>query len=302
MKLSRIATVAAAVSLAPAVFLATPALADDGNTVQPPAQTATGQQAGGPAAQTEQEAKAVLTFPDLPKKLVAGAKDWTEFSFIIDNTKGKAVEEFSLSFVLNDVFDNKDHSKADKSELEYQGADTKWRSVYKPSAYGSVFGEVKDGKLEKGEKRTIKLRIRLDAAFPAHPEANVMVEASGVTNTKLPHIAVEAQPASPSPDPSTHGGEKSNKPTESSSPIKPSPSDSPAPSASPSASASASASPSPAPATGGDNTASGSGDTTQLAATGAGNETPWLIGGSAAALVAGTGMVVAARRRSASRG
>lgn len=300
MKLSRIATVAAAVSLAPAVFLATPALADDGNTVPPPAQTATGQQAGDPATQTEQESKAVLTYPDLPKKLVAGAKDWTEFSFDIDNTKGKAVEDFSLTFVLNAVFDNKDHPKTDKSEIEYQGADTNWHSVYKPSAYGSVFGEVKDGKLEKGEKRTVKLRIRLDADFPAHPEADVVVEASGVTNTKLPHITVETRPTSPSPEPATHGGGKSNEPSTSPSQAKPSPSASPAPSAS--AGAGASASPSPAPATGSDNTVSGSSDPTQLAATGAGSETPWLIGGSAAALVAGTGMVVVARRRSASRG
>ncbi|GAU64842.1 putative hypothetical protein [Streptomyces sp. NBRC 110611] len=38
---------------------------------------------------------------------------------------------------------------------------------------------------------------------------------------------------------------------------------------------------------------------TQLAATGAGSATPWAIGGSAAALTAGAGLVIAARRRTA---
>ncbi|GHF14260.1 LAETG motif-containing sortase-dependent surface protein [Streptomyces morookaense] len=298
MKLSRIATVAAAVSLAPAVFLATPALADDGNnTVQPAGQTAT-------EPQKETEAKATLTFPDFPKKLVTGDKNWTEFSFVVDNAKGDAVKDFSLTFILNAVLDKRDGSKTDKPEIEYQGADGSWRSVYQPSAYGSVFGRVEDGKLEKGERRTIKLHIRLDADFPVFPKATATVVVSGVARTELPTIAVEGQATSPSPQPAEHGGDKDHKASESPSPAKQSPSPSPKPSPTASASATASASPSPAAAagTGDSNTTANGGDTTQLASTGAGSETPWLIAGSAAALVAGTGMVVAARRRSASRG
>lgn len=309
MKLSRIATVAAAVSLAPAVFLATPALADDGNTVESSTQTVTEpkKETADATTQTEQEAKAVLT-AHFPKKFVTGSKDWTEFSFDIDNSQGDAVEQFSLRFTLEAGVDSKEHPKAGKAELEYQDADGKWHPVLEPSSlYGTVSGTVKDGKLDKGAKRTVKLHIRLGADFPKPTSAHVTVEASGAAKLTLPHISVEAQPPSASPEPNTHGGDKNDKVTKSPSPAEPSPSVSTAPSASasPSATATASASPSPAPATGSDNTASGSsgsGDTTQLAATGAGNETPWLIGGSAAALVAGTGMVVAARRRSASRG
>ncbi|MGW1195043.1 LAETG motif-containing sortase-dependent surface protein [Streptomyces sp. NPDC002536] len=311
MKLSRIATVAAAVSLAPAVFLATPALADDGNTVDSSTQTVTEpkKETTDATTQTEQEAKAVLT-AHFPQKFVTGSKDWTEFSVDIDNSKGDAVEQFSLRFTLEAGVDSKEHPKAGKSELEYQDADGKWHPALEPSSlYGTVSGTVKDGKLGKGAKRTVKLHIRLGADFPQPVSAHVEVEASGAAKLTLPHVPVGAQTqsASPSPEPNTHGGDKNNKSTESPSPAQPTPSVSTAPSASasPSVSASATASPTPAPATGSDNTASGSSgsaDTTQLAATGAGNETPWLIGGSAAALVAGTGMVVAARRRSASRG
>ncbi|MCC2279121.1 LPXTG cell wall anchor domain-containing protein [Streptomyces sp. ET3-23] len=311
MKLSRIATVAAAVSLAPAVFLATPALADDGNPGQSQAGTATEpkKETTDATTQTDQEAKATLTSPDFPKKLVAGAKDWTDFSLDIDNTKGEAVDNFELRFALKTIFDGKDHPGTNKSELEYQGADTKWRSVFDPSAYGSVFGTVKDGKLEKGGRRTINLRIRLDAGFPTNTSAHVSVDASGVVKPAFPHIPVETQAPAASPKPPTHGGDKDHKASESPSPAG-SPSASPKPSPTASASATASASPSPAAGTGtgtgtgtGDsNTTANGGDTTQLASTGAGSETPWLIAGSAAALVAGTGMVVAARRRSASRG
>ncbi|MFD7237044.1 hypothetical protein ACFWAT_17280 [Streptomyces syringium] len=322
MKLSRITAVVAAASIAPAVFLTTPAVAD-GTDVKSPV-TAGAEEKPGPAGGEKPSAEEpdptqpgrIVDVINFPEKLTAGG-DWTEFSFVLDNENAEGIKDFSLSFWLSST--DKSTGKLDPEDphatkLQYRtrsgSATSKWESMVDVVTNVGVQGKKQFGAIPKGEKLTVDLRIRLGDTFPAGKAGPIVNTPEGVEAPSLRDITVVAkddgktQPtASTSPTAkSTATGGTGTQPTgkaTSSASATPTPTTTSTASASPTpttATPSASASPTWAAAgsTTGTTSTGGSGE---LAKTGAGSSTPWTIAGSAAALALGTGLVVTAHRR-----
>ncbi|WP_338931297.1 LAETG motif-containing sortase-dependent surface protein [Streptomyces netropsis] len=315
MKLSRITAVVTAASIAPAVFLATPAVAD----VQPPVTAGSEEKpgpAGGEKSSAEEETRVTRTVevPNFPEKLTAGG-DWTEFSFVLDNKDAEELKDFSLSFWLNGI--GKSTGKLDPKDpratkLIYRtrsgSAASDWKSMVDVVTNVTVEGKRKFGKIPKGEKLTVDLRIRLGDAFPAGQASPIVNTPAGVEAPSLRDITVVAKgggksdPTDPKPTASatTGGGTKTKEPKTGPSP-KASATATPTTSATATATATPSASATTAAAVAGNTTTTNSGSS-ELAKTGAGSSTPWAVAGSAAALALGTGLVVMARRRGAAQG
>ncbi|MFI1253666.1 LAETG motif-containing sortase-dependent surface protein [Streptomyces netropsis] len=322
MKLSRIAAAVAAASIAPAVFLATPAVADDAD-VKPPVTTQEQVPAPGPAggvkapADEEKKAGPTVTVKNFPKTFTAGG-DWTEFSFEVDNQGDEPLKDFTLSFLLNglekDGAGKLDPSDPRAAKLQFRtnkdASTSSWDSMVTFVSHQKVRGEAKIGDIAKGGKRTIDLRVLLPKSFPVG-QAAAAVTAGAVPTPELDAVTVVAKDGGktdPTGDPkptvtaTTGGGSKSKKPKADPSP-KSSASATPTTSATGTATATAtpSATTTTAAAVAGNTTTTNSGSS-ELAKTGAGSSTPWAVAGSAAALALGTGLVVMARRRGSNEG
>ncbi|MFV8128330.1 LPXTG cell wall anchor domain-containing protein [Streptomyces syringium] len=325
MKLSRITAVVAAASIAPAVFLTTPAIAD-GADAKPPVTTTQGQEpvpapAGGAKVPADEEKKAAVTAKNFPKTLTAGG-EWTEFSFEVDNPSDEPLKDFTLRFNLFGLekgnggeINQKDQRAA---RLEYRtdinASTSSWQPMVTFVSPEKVRGEAQVGDIAKGAKITVDLHILLPKSFPVgQAAANVTatVTAKGVTTPDLGAVTIVAKDGGktdPTGDPNpkatatTGGGTKTKDPKTEPSP-KASATATPTTSATATATATAtpSASATTAAAVAGNTTTTNSGSS-ELAKTGAGSSTPWAIAGSAGALALGTGLVVMARRRGAAQG
>ncbi|MEV4440054.1 LAETG motif-containing sortase-dependent surface protein [Streptomyces sp. NPDC049577] len=296
MQISRIATAVAAGVIAPTVFLAAPAVADDkpavpaGSVVTPPKKD------GEQDKTTDQTAttKTVLTVKDFTGTFKAGG-DATGLSVDIDNSKGdRTFDGYAVFFHLE-----KSEQKIDPADVKAQfwdEAKAAWQNTSMDKAVGG--GGVL--KVEKGKIATLRFRIGFSAKVPAGKGTfQLRAIAGGMDKSIDPDpITVNfdvtaAEKESPKPSQSqtsgTHG--------------KPSPSASKPATAAPSASASASATPSAsASPTAATDASSGSGPSAaggegELAATGSSTATPWIAAGAAAAIVAGAAIVIAVRRR-----
>ncbi|MFF5130396.1 LAETG motif-containing sortase-dependent surface protein [Streptomyces syringium] len=323
MKLSRITAVVAVASIAPAVFLAAPAVAD-GSGAKPPVTTTQGQvpvpdPAGGAKVPADEEKKAAVTAKNFPKALTAGG-EWTEFSFEVENLSDKPLKDFTLSFNLfgpekgnGGQIDQKDPRAA---RLEYRtdinASTSSWQPIVTFVSPEKVCGEAQVGDIAKGAKITVDLHVLLPKSFPvgqATVNVTATVPAGAVTTPEREAVTIVAKdggktgPTGPEPTASatTGGGTKTKDPKTEPSP-KASATATPTPSATATATATAtpSASATTAAAVAGNTTTTNSGSS-ELAKTGAGSSTPWAVTGSAAALALGTGLVVMARRRGAAQ-
>ncbi|SPE49662.1 hypothetical protein SNS2_1353 [Streptomyces netropsis] len=323
MKLSRITAVVAAASIAPAVFLTTPAVAD-GADAKPPVTTTQGQvpvpvPAGGEKAPADEEKKAdpiIITSKDFPKELTAGG-EWTAFSFVVDNQSGEQVKDFTLSFSLFGLekgnggqIDPKDERAA---RLEYRtdinASTSSWQSMVTVVSPEKVRGEAKIGDIAKGGKLTVDLRVLLPKSFPVG-QAAASATAKKATTPELGAVTIVAKdggktdPTGPKATASaTTGGKTKTKAPKTEPSPKASATATPTTSATATATATAtpSASATTAAAVAGNTTTTNSGSS-ELAKTGAGSSTPWAVAGSAGALALGTGLVAMARRRGAAQG
>ncbi|MGI5528033.1 LPXTG cell wall anchor domain-containing protein [Streptomyces syringium] len=317
MKLSRITAVVAAASIAPAVFLTTPAVAD-GADAKPPV-TAGSEQKPGPAGGEKSSAEEpdatqpgrAVDVINFPEKLTAGG-DWTEFSFVLDNENAEEVKDFSLSFWLSSTGKSTgqlDPEDPRATKLKYRtrsgSATSKWQSMVDVVTNVGVQGKRQFGKIPKGEKLTVDLRIRLGDAFPAGKAGPIVNTPEGVEAPSLSDITVMAKDGGktePTGDPkptataTTGGGTKTKDPKTEPSP-KASATATPTTSATATATATPSASASSTWPAAGSSTGTTTGGSGELAKTGAGSSTPWAVAGSAGALALGTGLVVTARRR-----
>ncbi|MFG2179453.1 LAETG motif-containing sortase-dependent surface protein [Streptomyces abikoensis] len=319
MQISRIATIVAAGVITPALFLATPAVAEE-----QPATTGqtTTQQDGGvaapadtnpaPKAETSDKDKAKpfhipVTVKGIPDSVQAGTGKWTTFHVSFDNQGDKDVT-FTPQAAYRPV--KPDMGKIDDYALvlEYQtGPDARWQratlttGINKNEGFFTVTASLGEHLLKKGENATFDVRLRFEKQTPAHKARFQVMDAHEFTTaTSEQEFSVKAVDPKP---------EKSKSPTASASPTA-TESGKKNPDAKPSASASASASPSASSSTtaaAADTTSGGSGTTanggrTELAATGSDPATPWIAAGGAAAIIAGAGLVVATRRRANARG
>lgn len=315
MKLSRITAAITAASITPAVFLATPAVAD-GTDAKPPV-TAGAERAPGPAgdakSSAEEETRVTRTVevPNFPEKLTAGG-DWTEFSFEIDNKDAEELKDFTLSFWLSGKgksagqLDPKDPRA---TKLMYRtrsgSAASAWKSMVDVVTNVTVEGKRKFGNIPKGEKLTVDLRIRLGGAFPAGQASPIVNTPVDVESPSLRDITVVAkddgkttptESTSPTAKSTATGGTDTKQPTgKATTPsVSATPTTTTTATATPTVTATPSATASSTWAAAGTTTTGGTGE---LAKTGADSTTPWAVAGSAAALALGASLVVAARRR-----
>ncbi|MEU2513121.1 LAETG motif-containing sortase-dependent surface protein [Streptomyces syringium] len=315
MKLSRITAALTAASIAPAVFLATPAVAD-GTDAKPPVTAGSEEKpgsAGGSKSSTEEDTRPTRTVevPNFPEKLTAGG-DWTEFSFEIDNKDAEELKDFTLSFWLSGKgksagqLDPKDPRA---TKLIYRtrsgSAASAWKSMVDVVTNVTVEGKREFGSIPKGEKLTVDLRIRLGDAFPAGQASPIVNTPAGVEAPSLRDITVVAkddgkttptESTSPTAKSTATGGTDTKQPTgkaTTSASATPTTTATASPSATPTT-ATPSATASSTWAAAGTTTTGGTGE---LAKTGADSTTPWAVAGSAAALALGASLVVAARRR-----
>ncbi|MEU8582531.1 LAETG motif-containing sortase-dependent surface protein [Streptomyces abikoensis] len=326
MQISRIATIVAAGVITPALFLATPAVAEE----QPATtgQTTTQQDGNGaaapvdtnpaPKAETSDKDKAAPQIPvsvhGIPKSLRAGADSPVTFQIWYDNQNGDQDVSFTPQVLY--IPTKPDGSKADDYAIKLwqpEGPDARWVPVTpltpfytdaKKTAF-MVSGSLSTHVLKKGQIAKFDVQLSFDKQTPAH-EARLRVTAANneIATAEQGFSVLAAKEPKPKPDPSK-SSTASVSPTATES-GKTTPGDKTKPSASASASASPSASSSTTAAAAG-TTSGGSGTTanggrTELAATGSDPATPWIAAGGAAAIVAGAGLVVATRRRANAQG
>ncbi|MET9648116.1 LAETG motif-containing sortase-dependent surface protein [Streptomyces syringium] len=317
MKLSRITAAVAAASIAPAVFLATPAVAD-GTDVKPPVTAGAEEEpgsAGGEKSSAEEsnttQAGRPVDVINFPEKLTAGG-DWAEFSFVLDNKDAEDLKNFSLSFWLNSGTERPgklDQEDPRATKLKYRtriGSTTSdWQSMVDTVTGSTVRGEKQFGAIPKGTKLTVDLRIRLGDAFPAGQATTIVNTPTGVEAPSLRDITVTAkddgkttptESTSPTAKSTATGGTDTKQPTgkaTTSASATPTTTATASPSATPTT-ATPSATASSTWAAAGTTTTGGTGE---LAKTGADSTTPWAVAGSAAALALGASLVVTARRR-----
>lgn len=315
MKLSRITAAVAAASIAPAVFLATPAVAD-GADAKPPV-TAGSEPVPGPAGGEKSSAEEpVLDQPgrpvdviNFPEKLTAGG-DWAEFSFVLDNKDAEDLKNFSLSFWLNSGTERSGQLTPEDpraTKLKYRtriGSTTSdWQSMVETVTGSTVQGKRQFGAIPKGTKLTVDLRIRLGDAFPAGQATTIVNTPTGVEAPSLRDITVTAkdggkttptESTSPTAKSTATGGTDTKQPTgKATTSASATPTTTTTATATPTDTATPSATATSTWAAAGTTT----GGTGELAKTGAGSSTPWAVAGSAAALALGASLVVAARRR-----
>ncbi|MEW2579611.1 LAETG motif-containing sortase-dependent surface protein [Streptomyces syringium] len=321
MKLSRITAAVTAASIAPAVFLATPAVADGADAK--PAVTAGAEEkpgsapAGGVKAPSAKEKKApVITSKDFPKKLTAGG-EWTAFSFVVDNQNGEQVKDFTLSFNLfgpekgNGGPIKPQDPRAARLEYrtDFDASTSSWQSIVTAVSPEKVRGEAKIGEIAKGSKLTVDLHVLLPKSFSVgQAAANVtatMAAAEDVPTPELGAVTIVAkdggktdpiESTSPTAKSTATGRTGTKQPTgkaTTSASATPTTTATASPSATPTT-ATPSATASSTWAAAGTTTTGGTGE---LAKTGADSTTPWAVAGSAAALALGASLVVAARRR-----
>ncbi|MFI9205016.1 LAETG motif-containing sortase-dependent surface protein [Streptomyces sp. NPDC053048] len=312
MKLSRITAVAAAAVLAPAAFLAAPAsaatdtAADSKNpAVTAPApdertspQTAPTTDGGKKTDETKTKTKATIGLKNYPKSVTTGG--WTEFAFTVDNTAGsETIDPLRVTFMFSG---GGEKTVKSTQRIDYRSKDGSWVRIDDKTPGGTFVGQFTGGKVEKGQVATVELRVKLASDYPTGT-ARTMIDIWGTERHVLPEVAVVKEGgAKPTPDgsakptPSTGGSSAKPSPSTDAS-TKPTPSGKPeaTPSARPSASTAPSASASSSPATAVNTSAQGGGDA--LATTGAGNDTPWIVGAAVVAVAAGAGLVVMTRRR-----
>ncbi|AZQ71789.1 hypothetical protein EKH77_11720 [Streptomyces luteoverticillatus] len=332
MQISRIATIVAAGVITPALFLTTPAVAEE-----QPATTGqtTTQQDGGAAAPAdtnpapkadtggkddkaggEQSGKGdgtapffnPLTLHGPGKKVVqAGPDKWAAFEMSFDNRKGDKDASFDLEAAYVPAKPNVGKVEDYAVALEYRSTkNSGWTHVdLVPSFSGEngpfrFTGSLTSYEVKKGFLETFELRLKLGERTPAHEAGLTLMDSQNHKISADQRFSVKAVEPKP---------EKSKSPTASASPTA-TESGKKNPDAKPSASASASASPSASSSTtaaAADTTSGGSGTTangsrTELAATGSDPATPWIAAGGAAAIIAGAGLVVATRRRAGAQG
>ncbi|MFQ6197397.1 LAETG motif-containing sortase-dependent surface protein [Streptomyces sp. NPDC000405] len=331
MQISRIATIVAAGVITPALFLTTPAVAEEqpATTGQTAGQTTgqtTTQQGGGavgpadtnpaPKTDTTDKDKAKpfripVTVKGIPDSVQAGTGDWTTFHVSFDNEHGDKDVTFTPQARYRPVKPDMGKINDYTLVLEYQtGPDARWQQatlatgINKDEGSFTVTASLGEHLLKKGDKATFDVRLRFEKQTLAHKARFQVMDAHEFTTaTSEQEFSVKA--VKPKPEPS-------KSPTASVSPTatesgKKNPDSKPSTSASASASASPSASSSSSTDAAG-TTSGGSGGTTanggrtELAATGSDPATPWIAAGGAAAIIAGAGMVVATRRRANARG
>ncbi len=300
MQISRIATIVAAGAMAPALFLTTPAVADD--------KSATSTVPAAVVAPSKGELP-VLSVESFPGTFKAGDTDWTHLKVKVDNSKGDDAD-VTIPFTI----DFEHTLKSGDIEKQFWTAE---RNDWVGSASGDSrvgAGEIKVG---KGGTAVLDFRIRFAAGAPAGKgtfKMRTIVSTIDLPSTEIrlavPFSVTAAPKPSPSASSNTGTGTGTGKASPSASASKaPStqPSKQPSASASSPAKPSASASAKPTASQSAAGTATGSGTTpkgggTELASTGSDPKTPYIAAAGVAALVAGAGMVFAARRRANARG
>ncbi|MDT0450512.1 LAETG motif-containing sortase-dependent surface protein [Streptomyces hesseae] len=329
MQISRIATIVAAGVITPALFLATPAVAEE---LPATAGQTTTQQGGGavapadtntaPKADTNGNGTTPFDIPvtvqGLPKKIQAGTGDWSQFEMSFDNRKGDKDAVFRPHAIYIPVKPDADKAADYALKLEYRkGQNGEWKRA--DMSVGKIESE-KEGRsftlsrslgeypVSKGEMATFELRLLFEKQTPAHKAHFRVVDEHNVASMgdqEFSVLAAKAKDPQPSKSATTSASPSATATASGKATASPKPSTSAgaSASASPSASSSSSAavdSSSGSGASSGGTTATGS--RTELAATGSDPATPWIAAGGAVAIVAGAGLVVATRRRANARG
>ncbi|MEV4440078.1 hypothetical protein AB0K09_13800 [Streptomyces sp. NPDC049577] len=174
MKLNRIAAFTAAATIAPALFLTTPAAAAD----------------TAPAAVA---AEPFLAFKDFPTSFTPGG-DWTNFSITMENRTGETLTDFHASLGVREGWSTKEDIKPGDVEVEYYAAG-RWHPVELRFDSHSFDGNVcpqadpvpgfdnwylncpaKIGDLKPGDTYTLGLRMRF---APSAPAAKYLLTAAG---------------------------------------------------------------------------------------------------------------------------
>ncbi|MEU1781775.1 LAETG motif-containing sortase-dependent surface protein [Streptomyces abikoensis] len=321
MQISRIATIVAAGVITPALFLTTPAVAEEqpATTGQTTEQTTKVEQPGtAPAPKTDtigkdDKDKAPAQIPvsvhGIPKSLQAGADRPVTFQIWYDNRNGDQDVSFTpqVLYIPAEADANKVDDYAIELSIPAVGTDPSWSPVKLDKSYTDEKSFVRSGSLgqhlvKKGQLAKFDVQLNFGKQTPVHTARLRVTAGNDVVATSEQEFSVKAVEPKP---------EKSKSPTASASPTatqsgKTNPDTKTKPSASASASASPSASASTTAAAA-DTTSGGSGTTanggrTELAATGSDPATPWIAAGGAAAIIAGAGLVVATRRRAGAQG
>lgn len=330
MQISRIATIVAAGVITPALFLATPAVAEEqpATTGQTTEQTTVEQPGTAPAPKantTDKDSAPAFRNPvkvEGLKPVQAGNGKWLVFDMTFDNSEGDKDAAFVpyVSYIPEkpDVAKAKDYAL----ELEYRtGPNGEWLSARDnvKLTYGvdgtsfTVNGVLgKDNKplmVEKGVKASFELRLRFGKQTPAHDAyfrvVDRTLDSAATPASAQQKFSVKAAKVTPEPSKSSTASPSATATESGKATASPKPSTSASASATASPSASASSSAAAADTTSGGSGGSGTtatGSRTELAATGSDPATPWIAGGGAVAIVAGAGLVVATRRRANARG
>ncbi|MFF4159675.1 LAETG motif-containing sortase-dependent surface protein [Streptomyces sp. NPDC001678] len=325
MQISRIATIVAAGVITPALFLATPAVAEEqpGAAVRTTTEqgTQTVEQPGTVPAEKADKDKTPSRIPvsvhGIPNTLRAGADKPTTFQIWYDNRQGDADVAFTPHVFYLPA--GADAGKADDYAIELWeprgGTDPGWLPVDLAKQYSPDMksfdrnGSLGPHVLKKGQVAKFDVQLNFGKQTPAHTARLRVTAENNVAATAEQEFSVLAA-KEPKPSKSatatastsaTATATASGKATAS---PKPSTSASASATASPSASASSSAD--AAGTTSGGSSGSGgttaNGSRTELAATGSDPATPWIAAGGAVAIVAGAGLVVATRRRANAQG
>ncbi|MCA6091136.1 hypothetical protein LE181_02990 [Streptomyces sp. SCA3-4] len=178
MNLKRIAAYVAAATMAPALFLATPAVAAD---------------TAPTGATSLAAAEPVLAFKDFPTSFTPGG-DWSNFSITMENRTGQTLTDFHASLLFQEGYSTKEDIKQGDVELEYY-AGGRWHPVDLWFGTHRFSGEVcpqadpvggpnswylncpaKIGDLKPGDTYALDLRVRFASSAPA---AKYMLTASG---------------------------------------------------------------------------------------------------------------------------
>ncbi|MFI0911912.1 LAETG motif-containing sortase-dependent surface protein [Streptomyces abikoensis] len=322
MQISRIATIVAAGVITPALFLTTPAVAEERpdaagrTTIEQGTQTV--EQPGTvPAEKTDKGKDTSFRIPvalEGPAAVEAGPGNWAQFKMSFDNSNGDKDVTFKpyLAYLPSkpDVAKEKDYA----IRVQFRkGPDARLHDAQLTPDYGrdgkslTFSGSLESYEVKKGENATFDLLVNFDERTPAHT-ARLRVTAEDKAAVTAEHeFSVKA--AKPKPEPSKSATATASTSATATATASGKTTASPKATASASATASPSASSSSsadaAGTTSGGSGGSGTtanGSRTELAATGSDPATPWIAAGGAAAIIAGAGLVVATRRRAGAQG
>ncbi|WP_199552289.1 LAETG motif-containing sortase-dependent surface protein [Streptomyces sp. N35] len=204
MTLRRAAAFAAAAAIAPAMLLATPALAEEvdpsasaapGVSEQPqvsptpeteaPSATPTATESETPTAKpspstsvssspapspeassSDEEAASQPPRMDMVgfPSTFAAGGNWSTFTLAVDNSKGEEIESFVPLFALAH---ESDKLKLHHIQLQFKAPGGSWQAADLYADDGAFFTDMGEHRLEAGKKLTIEIRLKFTAQAPA---------------------------------------------------------------------------------------------------------------------------------------